>query len=96
MGRREGVSTELYQLYLQQQVLRALQGTTAVKPAQLDDVVTTLGPLVYEDENEVRQAIVTLVQAGKVLVARAGHPDSHARGLGPNCRLWLHEGLATP
>jgi hypothetical protein len=36
------------------------------------------------------------VQAGKVLVARAGHPDGHAPGLGPSCRLWLHDGLATP
>jgi hypothetical protein len=87
MGRREHVSTELYQLYLQQQALRALQGSSAAKPAELDDVIASLAPLAYEDE--VREAIVTLVEAGKVLTAHGGQPDGHSRALLRHCRLWL-------
>jgi hypothetical protein len=39
---REPVSTELYRVYLQQQVLRALQGTSAANPVELDVLLATL------------------------------------------------------
>ena len=79
---REPVSTELYQVYLQQQVLRTLQGTSAANPVELDVMRATLAPLVYEDDDEIHEAITALVRAGKI-VAQDG-------------QLWVHHGLAPP
>jgi hypothetical protein len=79
---REPVSTELYRVYLRQQVLRTLQGTSAANPVGLDVVLATLGPLVYEGDHEIHEAIAALVRAGKIC-AQDG-------------QLWVHDSPAPP
>ena len=77
---REAVSTALYRVYLQRQALRALAGTTAANPADLEGLVAALAPLIYEDEDEIREAIGALARAGQARVEDG--------------RVWLHDGVA--